>query len=81
MAASVRMTEGGRIVIPAEFRRALGFNVGDKLLMQIEDGELRLFSLEEGIKRAQEIIRQYIPEGVCLSDEMIADRRAEAERE
>lgn len=81
MATSVRITEGGRIVIPVEFRRALGLNVGDELLMQVEDGEMRLFTPEQGIKRAQEIIRQYVPEGVCLSDELIADRRAEAERE
>lgn len=81
MAASVRITEGGRIVIPAEFRRALGLNVGDELLMQVEDGELRLFTLEQGIKRAQETYRKYVPANRDLVGELIRERHAEAERE
>lgn len=81
MATSVRMTEGGRIVIPAEFRRALGLNVGDELLMRLEDGELRLFTLEQGIKRAQETYRKYVPPDRDLVDELIRERHAEAERE
>jgi vacuolar-type H+-ATPase subunit H len=35
----------------------------------------------EAIKEAQRIIRQFIPEGVSLADELIAERRLEAERE
>ena len=81
MATSVRMTEGGRIVIPAEFRRALGLNVGDELLMRLEDGELRLFTLEQGIKRAQETYRKYVPPDRDLVDVLIRERHAEAERE
>lgn len=79
MATSVRITEGGRIVIPAEFRRALGLNVGDELLMQVEDGELRLFTLEQGIKRAQETYRKYVPANRDLVGELIRERHAEAE--
>lgn len=33
------------------------------------------------IRRIQEELRQFIPEGVSLVDELIADRRAEAARE
>lgn len=81
MATSVRITEGGRIVIPAEFRRALGLNVGDEPLMQVEDGELRLFTLEQGIKRAQETYRKYVPANRDLVGELIRERHAEAECE
>ncbi|MFN8616472.1 MAG: hypothetical protein U0837_05210 [Dehalococcoidia bacterium] len=35
----------------------------------------------EAIKEAQRIIRRFIPEGVSLADELIAERRLEAERE
>jgi vacuolar-type H+-ATPase subunit H len=31
--------------------------------------------------RAQAIVRQFVPEGVSLADELIAERRREAERE
>ncbi len=35
----------------------------------------------EAIRRAQAIIRRYIPDDVSLVDELIAERRAAAERE
>ena len=72
---------GGRVVIPAEYRQALGLHVGDAVIMRLEDGEVRITTVREAIRRAQEIVRRYIPEGVSLSDELIAERRAEAERE
>ena len=37
--------------------------------------------LKKAIRRAQERIRRYVPEGVSLADELIAERRAEARRE
>jgi len=76
-----KLAEGGRIVIPAEYRRALGLNVGDRVVLQLDDGEVRLFSQPEAIRRAQELVRRYVPDGVSLVDELIAERRAEAERE
>jgi hypothetical protein len=33
------------------------------------------------MRRAQELVRSFIPPGVSLVDELIADRRAEAARE
>ena len=35
----------------------------------------------KAIKRAQEIVARYVPEGRSLADELIAERRAEAARE
>lgn len=77
----VRIAPGGRVVIPAEFRKALGVSVGDDLVMRLEDGELRLRSRDAAIRRAQEIVRKYVPDGVSLADELIAERREEAARE
>jgi len=80
-ARHVRIAPGGRVVIPAEFRKALGLAVGDDVVIEIKDGELRLRSLREAVRRAQEIVRKHVPEGVSLADELIAERRAEAARE
>ncbi|MBP7338070.1 hypothetical protein [Niveispirillum sp.] len=33
------------------------------------------------IKRVQSLVSQYVPEGISLADELIADRRAAAEVE
>lgn len=81
MPESVTVGPDGRIVIPAQYRRALGIEAGDELRLRAENGELRLISRRAAIKRAQSIVRRYVPEGVSLSDELIAERRAEAARE
>ena len=36
---------------------------------------------EEGLRQARALVRKYIPEGVRLSDELVEERRLEAERE
>jgi AbrB family looped-hinge helix DNA binding protein len=76
--AKARIGEGGRIVIPAEIRRELGVGVGDELLLKVENGELRAWTRAQAIKRAQALLRKYVPEGVSLVDELIAERRREA---
>ncbi len=76
-----RLDRGGRVVIPAEYRRALGLSPGEEVILRLEDGEIRLLSLTQAIRRAQAIVRQYVPDDRSLSDELIAERRAEAARE
>jgi AbrB family looped-hinge helix DNA binding protein len=79
--ARARIGSGGRLVIPAEIRRALGLEEGEPVVMRVVDGELRLWSLSEGLRRVQERVKRYVPPGVSLADELIADRRAENARE
>jgi AbrB family looped-hinge helix DNA binding protein len=73
-----KLASGGRIVIPAAYRKALGLREGDLVTMRLEDGEIRLYSFEEGLRRAQALVREFVPEGVSLVDELIAERRREA---
>lgn len=80
-AQRVRIVEGGKLVIPATMRRELGISAGDTVMVDIADGELRVRSLSKALERARLILRRYIPEDVNLSDELVADRRAEAEHE
>jgi len=72
-----KLAEGGRIVIPAEYRQALGLHVGDELILRLENGEVRIFTTRQAIRRAQELVRRYIPQKRSLSDELIAERRKE----
>ena len=80
-AQPVRIIEGGKLVIPAVMRRALGIATGDTVMVGIEDGELRIRSLAKAVERAQAIVRRRVPRGASLADELIADRRGEAERD
>lgn len=51
------------------------------VLVDVDDGELRVRSVPKALERARAILRRYVPEGVGLADELIAERRREAERE
>jgi AbrB family looped-hinge helix DNA binding protein len=79
--AKVLVGEKGRIVIPAEIREAMGIEVGDSLELRFEDYELRVSTRRARIRRAQERARRYIPKGVLLSEELMAERREEVRRE
>jgi AbrB family looped-hinge helix DNA binding protein len=77
----VRLGPEGRVVIPAPMREALGLKEGDVLFARLEGGEIKLLTPKAAMLRAQAIVRQFVPEGVSLADELIAERRREAERE
>ena len=74
----VQMDKEGRIPIPAEYRRKIGVTPGDEVMLIVEDGELRLFSANHGLKKAREIYQKYVPADRNLVSELIAERRAEA---
>jgi AbrB family looped-hinge helix DNA binding protein len=76
-----RLDQGGRVVIPADYRRALGLHPGEEVILRLEDGEVRMLSLSSAIRRAQELVRRHVAAGRSLSDELVAERRAEAARE
>jgi len=76
-----RVAEGGRIVIPAEFRKALGLKVGDEVILDLNEGQVTLLTAHQAIRRAQALIRDHISEDSELAAELISERRAEAEDE
>ena len=75
-----KLGQGGRIVLPAEFREALGVNIGDELILSLKDDEVRVYTRRAAIKRAQGMLKHIAP-GRSLVDELIQERRAEAARE
>ena len=76
-----RLGPDGRIVLPAPFREALGLKESDVLFARLENGEIHLLTPKAAMRRAQAIVRRFVPEGVSLVDELIEDRRREVERE
>jgi hypothetical protein len=54
---------------------------GDTLWLEETEDAVCMTSLRQAIRRAQDLVRQYVPPEVSLVDELIAERRAEAERE
>ena len=70
-----RVNENGRVVIPAAFRKALGINIGDEVVLRMEDDELRITTLKRRVERAQRLVRKHVKRGTSLVDELIAERR------
>jgi AbrB family looped-hinge helix DNA binding protein len=79
--ARTRLSEKGRVVIPAKIRKALGMEVGGALDLRVEDGELRISTIRSRIRRAQRNVRHLVPPGTLVSDELSAERREAAKHE
>jgi AbrB family looped-hinge helix DNA binding protein len=79
--ATLTVAPNGRLVIPAAMRESLGFTNGGKLIARLEDGVLILETVEAAVRRAQAMVRKYVPAGVSLADELVAERHAAAKHE
>lgn len=71
----------GSILLPKEVRDAFGVGGGGVVMARYEGDEFKLVSAATAVRRAQELVRRYVPDGVDLVGELIAERRREAERE
>ncbi len=78
---TVQIGAGGRVVIPADMRVAMGVTDGDTLIARVVDGEFRLLSKAAAVRKAQTLVRQFVPASVSLVDQLIEERRAEAKDE
>ena len=76
-----RVNENGRVVIPASFRKALGINIGDEVVLRMEDDELRITTLKRRVERAQRLVRKHVKRCASLVAELIAERREAARNE
>ena len=77
---SVSLGEHGEVALPEELRHELGIEPGDVLVVRIKDGEMRIVSARELVRRARGMFAHLAP-GRSLVDELIAERREEARRE
>ena len=76
-----RLGAKGRVVIPAAMREALGMAENEVIDLRVVDGELRIVTLRETIRRVQEWARRYVKPGTLVSDELSAERREAAKHE
>lgn len=77
-----RVTESGRISLPADFRKTLGLDHGGDVIIELDGNDIRIRSVNAAIARAQALSRQFLGNKPGASvDDFIAERRREAERE
>ena len=75
------MATNGRLVIPASMRAEIGLPAGGRVVARVENGAVVLEPFEIAVRRARDLVRQYVPKGAPLVDELIAERHAAAQHE
>jgi AbrB family looped-hinge helix DNA binding protein len=75
---TARVAEGGRIVIPAAARKALGIEPGDEVLLELEGDSIRVLSRKQALRRVQDRIAKRARPGVSVVDGLIRERRGAA---
>jgi AbrB family looped-hinge helix DNA binding protein len=75
------LDDSGHLTLPAPVRAKLGLVGGERLVARVRDGQLVIETLAAAVKRAQDLLAPYIAAEPSIVDELIAERRVEAERE
>ena len=78
---STHVSSSGRVVIPAKFRRALGIEDGDEVVISLDEGAIRISTRRQQLRRAQALVKRHVEPGRSLADELIAERRSDADSE
>ncbi|MBW6431679.1 AbrB/MazE/SpoVT family DNA-binding domain-containing protein [Patescibacteria group bacterium] len=73
------INDGGRILIPLNIRKALNLNIGDEMLLKVEEDEIHMIPLSKAVQQAQDLIRQYNKDGLKLTD-VLAELRKEDQK-
>ena len=74
-----KVTESGRLSLPAEFRKAVGLERGDDVVVELTGNEIRVRTVGEVVARAQELSRRLLAGKPGASvDDFLAERRREA---
>lgn len=70
-----RIGEGGRLIIPAAYRKALNLHTGDELIIRIEDGELRLFRQSQAVQRIRDVVKKRTTKKMSHTDDFLTMRK------
>lgn len=79
LSMTARVTQGGRLVIPAAIRKALNLEEGALVVMKLEDKTLQVMAIDDQLDAAQAFCRPFLGPGAV--DVFLAERRREAARE
>lgn len=84
-AASTVVDAAGRLVVPAAFRAALGFQPRQEVVLTLEGASIRMTTaeaaLDSAVAKVQALARKYGGGKGGEVDAFIAERRAEARKE
>ena len=73
--------KSGRLVIPVQFRRALGLKEGEGVMISLKDGHIEISLVDESIKKAQKKVKKYLRSDSDLVEMLFDDRKEEIANE
>jgi bifunctional DNA-binding transcriptional regulator/antitoxin component of YhaV-PrlF toxin-antitoxin module len=77
-----RVTESGRVSLPAAMRRAVGRDHGGDVVFELDGRDIRIRTVDEVVARAQALSRRLLGDNPDADTRgFIAERRREAKRE
>ena len=79
--ARLQLADDGSVRFPAWVLSALGLKPGAIIITEVGEDRLVLLTPKAAIRKVQAMARDLAPPDVLLSEELIADRRRENERE
>jgi len=80
-AIRIDVAADGSLRLPPALLAAAHLPNGGALLARIEDDEIKLMTPEVTTRKIHAMMREVVPRGISLVDELIAERRAEAKKE
>lgn len=81
MFAKAKVSKGGKIAIPSACKKALNIKDGDELLFDIIDNQVVLSPVKFTLQKVRRLLKNHNPSGKSLVDELIQERRQEANNE
>ena len=73
----VKVAGNGRMILPASVRKAMGLHGEAKVILTVEDDQVRLSPIGHGVSRAQALYREHAKQ-LRTTDDFLSDREAEA---
>lgn len=73
----IKVASNGRMILPASVRKAMGLHGEAKVILTVENDQVRLSPIGHGVSRAQALYREHARHA-RTTDDFLADRKAEA---
>ena len=75
MRYNTRLSQNGRLVIPAECRKELSFKPGEDMIIETYEGGLKLMSLQQAVKEVQQAVKKVKTSKISLVDQLLEFRK------
>ena len=76
----IRVAENGRMILPQSVRKAMGLSGEAKVILTLENDQVRLTPIGHGVTRARALYREHV-KAERTNEDFLAGRREEVARE